>query len=139
MLCDWKQFRDAPTQFHNTPNCWSIYMAGLNFKYMKKLGGVDKLKEIVDDKTKELYDYIDNSDGFYTNPVDVRYRSRLNVPFRVKCDNDLETKFLKEATAAGLLDLKGHRLVGGCRASVYSAMPKEGVRALISFMKKFRF
>jgi len=85
-----------------------------------------------------LYDYIDGSDGYYTNPVDVTYRSRLNIPFRVKKDDALETKFLKEAADVGLIELKGHRSVGGCRASIYNAMPVEGVEALINFMKKFK-
>ena len=85
-----------------------------------------------------MYDYIDNSEGYYSNPVEVQYRSRVNIPFRVKCDETLENKFLKEAQDAGLIELKGHRSVGGCRASCYNAMPIEGVEALINFMKKFR-
>jgi phosphoserine aminotransferase len=85
-----------------------------------------------------LYEFIDGSEGYYTNPVDVRYRSRMNIPFRVKKDDKLEAKFLKEAADEGLIELKGHRSVGGCRASVYNAMPIEGVEALITFMKKFR-
>ena len=85
-----------------------------------------------------LYEYIDGSEGYYTNPVDPKYRSRMNIPFRVKSDEALENKFLKEAEAAGLIELKGHRSVGGCRASLYNAMPFEGVEALVNFMKKFR-
>jgi phosphoserine aminotransferase len=85
-----------------------------------------------------LYKTIEESDGYYTNPVDPRYRSRMNIPFRVKCNDALENKFLKEAEAAGLIELKGHRSVGGCRASLYNAMPIEGVVALTDFMKKFK-
>lgn len=85
-----------------------------------------------------LYDYIDGSDGYYTNPVEPKYRSRINIPFRVKKDDKLEAKFLKEAQEQGFIELKGHRSVGGCRASCYNAMPVEGVEALINFMKKFR-
>lgn len=85
-----------------------------------------------------LYDFIDGSNGYYTNPVDPRYRSRMNIPFRVKSDEKLEAKFIKEAAEHGLIELKGHRAVGGCRASCYNAMPLEGVEALVNFMKKFR-
>lgn len=83
-----------------------------------------------------LYDFIDGS-SYYSNPVEVKHRSRTNIPFRVKSDEALEAKFLKEAEAEGLIELKGHRSVGGCRASVYNAMPIEGVEALVNFMKKF--
>ena len=89
-------------------------------------------------KSQLLYNYIDSTEGYYTNPVDPRYRSRLNIPFRVKKDDKVEAKFLKEAAEHGLIELKGHRSVGGCRASIYNAMPIEGVEALINFMKKFR-
>lgn len=85
-----------------------------------------------------LYDFIDASSEYYSNPVDVKYRSRMNIPFRVKKDDKLEAKFLKEAQEHGLIELKGHRSVGGCRASIYNAMPYEGVEALVNFMKKFR-
>lgn len=85
-----------------------------------------------------LYDFIDNSGGYYTNPVEPKYRSRMNIPFRVKKDENLEAKFVKEAAANGLLELKGHKSVGGCRASCYNAMPIEGVEKLVNFMKKFK-
>lgn len=85
-----------------------------------------------------LYNYIDGSEGYYVNNVEARYRSRINIPFRI-CNNDeLEAKFLTEASAANLVDLKGHRSVGGCRASLYNAMPVEGVQALITFMTNFK-
>lgn len=85
-----------------------------------------------------LYDYFEESEGYYTCPVDPHCRSRTNIPFRVKCDEKLETEFIKQAGAHGLIELKGHRSVGGCRASCYNAMPIEGVNALINFMKKFK-
>ena len=88
-------------------------------------------------RANHLYETIDNSGGYYTNPVTVAYRSRNNIPFRVKSDEALEAKFLKEAEAAGLIEMKGHRSVGGCRASLYNAMPMEGVQALTTFMLKF--
>ena len=84
-----------------------------------------------------LYNYIDGSDGYYVNNVEARYRSRINVPFRVCSNDELEAKFISEATAANRIDLKGHRSVGGCRASLYNAMPLEGVQALIAFMTTF--
>jgi len=137
MLCDWKQFKDAPDQFHNTPCCWSIYVSGLNLAYMKKKG-LKAIEEEAVKKSEMLYNMIDNSDGYYSNPVEKKYRSRINIPFRVKCDEALEAKFIKEVTAAGMIELKGHRSVGGCRASVYNGMPVEGVETLVAFMKKFQ-
>lgn len=137
LLCDWKTFRDAPTKFHNTPACWPIYVCGLNLAYMKKLG-LKHLEDQAHTKSKMLYDFIEGSDGYYSNPVEPIFRSRMNIPFRVKKDDKLEAKFLKEAQEHGLIELKGHRSVGGCRASIYNAMPVEGVEALVNFMKKFR-
>lgn len=137
VLFDWKQFRDAPNKFHNTPATWPIYVMGLNLAHMNK-HGLSYYHELANKRSATLYDYIDNSDGYYTNPVEVKYRSRTNIPFRVKKDEKLESKFLVEAQKEGLIELKGHRSVGGCRASCYNAMPIEGVEALIAFMKKFR-
>jgi len=137
VMCDWKTFLNAPNTFHNTPVCWSIYVCGLNIAHMKK-NGIQHYVDLAEKRSKMLYDYIDASSDYYSNPVDPRYRSRMNIPLRVKKDDALETKFLKEAAEAGLIELKGHRSVGGCRASCYNAMPIEGVEALINFMKKFR-
>jgi len=137
MLCDWETFGKAPNTFHNTPSCWPIYVSGLNIAYMleKGLPAIQKEAEL---KSSMLYEYIDSSEGYYSNGVAKEFRSRMNVPFRVKANDELEAKFLAEATKANLIDLKGHRSVGGCRASIYNAMPVEGVQALIDFMKKFR-
>jgi phosphoserine aminotransferase len=85
-----------------------------------------------------LYNYIDSSEGYYQNGVETQYRSRMNIPFRVCCNDELEAKFIKEAAAKHLIELKGHRSVGGCRASLYNAMPVEGVQALIDFMTEFK-
>ena len=105
---------------------------------MKRQGGLQHLEDMASRKSKLLYDLIDSSSDYFSNPVDPRYRSRMNIPFRIKKDDKLEAKFLKEAQEIGLIELKGHRSVGGCRASIYNAMPIEGVEALVSFMKKFR-
>ncbi len=120
---------------YNTPPCFSIYVAGEVFKYLKGIGGVKAINEINVYKAGLLYDYIDESD-FYFNPVEKPYRSIMNVPF-VTPSTELDAQFVAEASKAGLVSLKGHRLVGGMRASIYNAMPVEGVKALVEFMKKF--
>jgi len=119
----------------NTPNTWGWYIAGLVFRWVKAQGGVGAMAERNQAKAKLLYDYIDGS-GYYRNPVDPAARSWMNVPFTLPRE-ELDAPFLKEAEAAGLLSLKGHRAVGGMRASIYNAMPVEGVRALVDFMRDF--
>jgi phosphoserine aminotransferase len=138
LLMDWGAFGTAANTFYNTPCCWSIYMAGLNFAYMNKIGGLPYLNELAKKRSSHLYDYIDSSEGYYTNPIEKKYRSRMNIPFRVCCSDEMEAKFLKEAAAENMIELKGHRSVGGCRASVYNAMPFEGVEKLVNFMKTFK-
>ena len=120
---------------YNTPTTFSIYVSMLVFKWLKNLGGIDAMEKINIEKSKMLYDFIDNS-KLYKNNVAKEDRSIMNVPF-VTGDENLDAKFVKEAAAAGLVSLKGHRLVGGMRASIYNAMPVEGIKALIEFMKKF--
>ena len=120
---------------YNPPTTFSIYVSMLVFKWLKNLGGVDAMEKINIEKSKMLYDFIDNS-KLYKNNVAKEDRSIMNVPF-VTGDENLDAKFVKEAAAAGLVSLKGHRLVGGMRASIYNAMPVEGIKALIEFMKKF--
>lgn len=120
---------------YNTPPCFPIYIAMLVFRHLKKLGGVKEIQKINEYKASLLYDFIDNS-SLYKNSVNSKDRSIMNVPF-VTGSEELDAKFVKEATANGLVSLKGHRLVGGMRASIYNAMPVEGVKALIEFMKKF--
>ena len=107
----------------------------LVLRRLKKLGGVKAMQEVNEYKAKLLYDFIDGS-KLYKNYVEKKDRSLMNVPF-VTGSEELDAKFVKEATANGLVSLKGHRLVGGMRASIYNAMPVEGVKALIEFMKKF--
>lgn len=119
----------------NTPPAYSIYIAGLVFKWLKDLGGLSAMAEINKCKAEKLYKAIDDS-TFYSNPVAVKDRSWMNVPF-VLANSELDKTFLAEATAAGLHTLKGHRSVGGMRASIYNAMPEEGVDALITFMQDF--
>lgn len=127
--------QDKNDSLYNTPPCFAIYVAMLVFRHLKSLGGVPAIQKINEEKAKILYDFIDNS-SFYTNSVDKKYRSIMNVPF-VAPSEELNAKFVAEATKAGLVSLKGHRLVGGMRASIYNAMPIEGVKALVEFMKKF--
>ena len=127
--------QDKNDSLYNTPPCWPIYMAMLVFRHLKALGGVPAMQKINEEKAKMLYDFIDNS-SFYTNSVNKKDRSLMNVPF-VAPTEELNAKFVAEAAKEGLVSLKGHRLVGGMRASIYNAMPIEGVKALIEFMKKF--
>jgi phosphoserine aminotransferase len=119
----------------NTPPTYAIYIAGLVFEWLKKRGGVAAMEKANIAKAKLLYDYLDQSE-FYQSPVNREDRSRMNVPFRLKSES-LDDTFLKASKAAGLVELKGHRSVGGMRASIYNAMPIEGVQALVSFMRDF--
>ena len=120
---------------YNTPPCFSIYVSMLVFRWLKAFGGVKAMQKQNEYKAGLLYDFIDNS-SLFKNYVEVKDRSIMNVPF-VTGSEELDAKFIKEATAAGLASLKGHKLVGGMRASIYNAMPVEGVKALVEFMKKF--
>jgi phosphoserine aminotransferase len=122
---------------YNTPPTYAWYIAGLVFDWLLKNGGLKSMAEVNERKAGALYDCIDNSGGFYSNPVDKPYRSLMNVPF-VMADDSLDAEFLSGATEAGLVQLKGHRSVGGMRASIYNAMPEDGVQALISFMQDFQ-
>ena len=119
----------------NTPPTYSIYIAGLVFEWLLAQGGVAAIEKVNIAKAKLLYDYIDNTD-FYVNHVAKNNRSRMNIPFYLR-DESLNEAFLKGADAAGLLQLKGHRAVGGMRASIYNAMPLEGVQALVRYMQAF--
>ena len=119
----------------NTPPTYTWYLAGLVFQWLKRIGGLTAMAEINKRKAEKLYSYIDGSD-FYANPVEIQSRSWMNVPFTLAND-ELDEPFLKQAKANGLITLKGHRSVGGMRASLYNAMPEEGVDALIAFMKEF--
>ena len=131
---DYKIHADKGSMY-NTPPCFAIYMAGLNFQWIKKQGGVPALQKHNEEKAARLYDHIDNSTMF-SCPVAVEDRSLMNVVF-VTGDKDLDKKFVAEAKEQGLVNLGGHRTVGGMRASIYNAMPDEGIDKLIDFMKKF--
>ena len=133
-MLDWKTMADNGSMY-NTPPCWCIYVAGLVYEWIEKLGGLEKMKELNQKKANLLYDYLDNQD-YYIAPVKKCSRSMMNVTF-VTGDADLDKKFASEAGKAGLKNLKGHRSVGGMRASIYNAMPYEGVEALVAFMKDF--
>lgn len=133
-MLTYKTHADA-NSLYNTPNCYGIYICGKVFKWLKKQGGLEAMKERNEKKAKVLYDYLDSS-KLFKGTVEPASRSLMNVPF-VTGDKEFDAKFVKEAEAAGLVNLKGHRTVGGMRASIYNAMPIEGVEALVEFMKKF--
>ena len=133
-MMTYKTHADAGS-LYNTPNSYCIYMCGKVFKWLKKMGGLAAMKERNEKKAGILYDFLDNSRMFHGTVVK-EDRSLMNVPF-VTGDADMDAKFVKTATEAGFVNLKGHRTVGGMRASIYNAMPVEGVEALVAFMKKF--
>ena len=133
-MMKFKTHADAGS-LYNTPNCYCIYMCGKVFKWLKKMGGLSAMKERNEKKAKILYDFLDES-KLFKGTVEKKDRSLMNVPF-VTGDADLDALFVKEAKEAGFVNLKGHRTVGGMRASIYNAMPKAGVEALVAFMKKF--
>lgn len=133
-MMKFKTHADAGS-LYNTPNCYCIYMCGKVFKWLKKMGGLEVMKQRNEEKAKLLYDFLDQSKLFKGTVVPEDH-SLMNVPF-ITGNADLDAKFVKESKEAGLENLKGHRTVGGMRASIYNAMPKEGVEALVAFMKKF--
>jgi phosphoserine aminotransferase len=120
----------------NTPPTFAIYLAGLTFKWLKAQGGLAGIEQANIRKANLLYDCIDQSGGFYSNPVAKADRSRMNVPFVLR-DESLNADFLAGAEAAGMAGLKGHKIVGGMRASIYNAMPLAGVEALVAYMQDF--
>lgn len=134
-MLNYKTYADNDSMF-NTPPTYAIYICGLVLEWLEtQIGGLENMEKINRQKAKLLYDYIDAS-KLYSNPVVPEDRSYTNVPF-VTGDKDLDTKFVQEAKEAGIVNIKGHRTVGGMRASIYNAMPLEGVEALIAFMRKF--
>ncbi|MCI7106752.1 MAG: 3-phosphoserine/phosphohydroxythreonine transaminase [Agathobacter sp.] len=133
-MLKWKTQADADS-LYNTPPCYGIYICGKVFKWLKKMGGLEEMQRRNIEKAQILYDFLDES-KLFKGTVRKEDRSLMNVPF-VTGNEELDAKFVKEATAAGFVNLKGHRTVGGMRASIYNAMPKEGVEKLVEFMKKF--
>ncbi len=130
----YKTHADAES-LYNTPPCYGIYMCGKVFKWLKKLGGLEEIQKHNIEKARVLYEFLDQSKMFKAT-VEEKDRSLMNVPF-ITGDKDLDAKFVAEAEKAGFVNLKGHRSVGGMRASIYNAMPKEGVIKLVEFMKEF--
>ena len=133
-MLTFKTHADADS-LYNTPNSYCIYICGKVFQWLKKMGGLSAMKERNEQKAKLLYDFLDESSLFHGTVVP-KDRSLMNVPF-ITGDTDLDAKFVKEAKEAGFENLKGHRSVGGMRASIYNAMPVEGVKALVDFMRTF--
>lgn len=136
IMSDYKIFAENKS-LYNTPPSFSVYIMNLYFEYLLKKGGVEYFEELNIKKSSLIYDLIDASD-FYVNPVEKEFRSRMNIPFIIPKDKKLENKFIDEAKKAGLLELKGHKSVGGCRASIYNGMPLKGVEKLASFMEQFQ-
>lgn len=134
-MLDYKIHADNGSMY-NTPSTYAWYLSGLVFKWLKTQGGLEKMAEINRRKATKLYAAIDGSGGFYANPVAIANRSMMNVPFTL-ADSSLDKAFLKEAEANQLLNLAGHRSVGGMRASIYNAVPEEGIDTLVSFMQDF--
>ena len=134
VMLDYKTMADNDSMY-NTPPCYCIYVAKLVYEWILGLGGLEEMKKLNEKKAALLYDYLDSQD-YYVAPVEKESRSMMNVTF-VTGDADLDKKFAKEADACGLKNLKGHRSVGGMRASIYNAMPIEGVEKLVEFMKEF--
>jgi phosphoserine aminotransferase len=133
-VLDYKTMAENDSMW-NTPSTLSWYLAGLVFDWLEEQGGLEAMGKVNERKAAKLYRAIDGS-GFYKNPVDKAYRSWMNIPFTLP-NPELDKPFLQEAKAAGLTNLKGHRVVGGMRASLYNAMPEAGVDALIEFMADF--
>ena len=133
-MLEWKTMAENDSMY-NTPPCYTIYVLGLVCEWLLEMGGLEAMKEKNVKKAALLYDYLDSQD-YYIAPVKAGSRSMMNVTF-VTGDADLDKKFASEAAKAGMKNLKGHRSVGGMRASIYNAMPYEGVEALVTFMKKF--
>ncbi len=133
-MLKWKTQSDNDS-LYNTPPCYGIYICGKVFKWLKKMGGLEEMKKRNEEKAKILYDYLDRS-SLFKGTVEKKDRSLMNVPF-VTGNEDLDKEFVAAATENGFVNLKGHRSVGGMRASIYNAMPKEGVEKLVEFMESF--
>ena len=131
---DYKQQAEADSML-NTPPTYAVYIAGLVFKWLRQEGGLAEMEKRNVAKAKLLYDYLDQS-RFFVSPVEKRDRSRMNIPFKLK-NESLDEAFLKGAKERGMVQLKGHRSVGGMRASIYNAMPIEGVKALVEYLREF--
>ena len=136
VMLDYKTYAENESMY-NTPPCYTIYIVKLVLEWIKnEIGGLEKMKAHNEKKAAILYDYLDNESGLFKAPVEKEFRSMMNVTF-VTGDADKDKDFAKKADAAGFVNLKGHRSVGGMRASIYNAMPIEGVEKLVAFMREF--
>jgi len=136
IMLDYKLLAESGS-LHNTPPCYSIYMVGLVLKWLKALGGLPVMNKMNQEKADLLYHTIDQSGGFYRGHARPEARSIMNVPFRMP-NEELEDQFVKEAKRADMIGIKGHRSVGGLRASIYNALPLDSVKALTTFMQEFQ-
>jgi phosphoserine aminotransferase len=144
-LLNWDLYDKSPNSYFNTPATYPIYVTGLNIAHMLQSGGLEHYEDLAEKRSSLLYEFIDTSNGFYSNPVDERYRSKINVPIRIRPEagessdtyTRLELKFIKEAEEKGFMQLKGHSKNPGIRVSMYNAMPLEGVQRLCAFMERF--
>jgi phosphoserine aminotransferase len=135
-MIDWKLMAESYS-LHNTPPCFAVYMCSLVFEHLKQRGGLAKVEQDNIESAQRLYQAVDKSGGFYQCPQDPEVRSNMNIPFTIG-DAELEKKFIKEAAERNMVQLKGHRSVGGMRASIYNAMPTAGINKLIAFMDEFQ-
>jgi len=144
-LLDWNLFDKSPNGYFNTPACYPIYVTGLNAAHMIENGGLGTYEKLAEQRSTMIYDMIESSNGFYSNPIDKKFRSQINIPMRINPDNEdpstytsYELKFLELAEENGLVQLKGHSSNPGIRISVYNALEVKGVEKLIDLMKKFQ-
>jgi phosphoserine aminotransferase len=135
-MLDWQVMAESDS-LHNTPPCFAVYMCSLVFEHLKQRGGLAKVEQDNIERAQRLYQAVDKSGGFYQCPQDPEVRSNMNIPFTIG-DAELEKKFIKEAAERNMVQLKGHRSVGGMRASIYNAMPTAGINKLIAFMDEFQ-
>lgn len=140
ILSDWLEFENSPDTYYNTPGVWPMYMTGLNVSYMNQMGGLDYYKMLARQRSMMLYDFVDNSDGFYHSKwIDKPFRSRMNAIFRIKGGNlKAEELFIKEAKLAGIVNITGHYANPGIRICMYNSMAIQGITHLTNFMRLFK-
>ena len=137
IMCDWTTFENSPGSYYNTPPVWTIYVTGLNVSYMNQKGGLALFDREAEIKSNMLYDLIDKSNGYYINRTEKKFRSRINVNFRIEGDRSLEKKLIAEAEKNKIVNIAGHVANPGIRVSMYNAMPVAGVVHLCHFLENF--
>lgn len=137
IMCNWEAFEKSPGSYYNTPPVWAIFVTALNVTYMNQNGGLVKYDNDAEIKSKMLYQVIDNSKGYYVNMTELKFRSRINVNFRIAKNIKLEDKLIAEAEKEKIINIKGHFTNPGIRISMYNAMPLQGVECLCKFLVKF--